>query len=95
MSNLKYAHFNIELPIDVADLVTKAAAANNMTAGDVISDCVSQSFETTLRHRVLIQRQNDVDEALLDLARLVGRLLSAGPSEAQENICRCRSADAE
>ena len=94
MSNLKYAHFNIELPIDVADLVTKAAAANNMTAGDVISDCVSQSFETTLRHRVLIQRQNDVDEALLELARLVGRL-SAGPGEPRENMCRYRSADAE
>ena len=94
MSNLKYAHFNIELPIDVADLVTKAAAANNMTAGDVISDCVSQSFETTLRHRVLIQRQNDVDEALLELARLVGRL-SAGPSEPRETICRYRSGGAE
>jgi hypothetical protein len=43
---------------------------------------------------VLIQRQNDVDEALLELARLVGRL-SAGPSEPQENIFRYRSADAE
>jgi len=43
---------------------------------------------------VLIQRQNDVDEAILELARLVGRL-SAGPIEPQENICRYRSADAE
>jgi hypothetical protein len=94
MSNLKSAHFNIELPIVVADLVTKAAAANNITAGDLISDCVSQQFEQALRHRVLIQRQGDVDEAILVLARLVGRL-SAGRIEPQENICRYRSADAE
>jgi hypothetical protein len=94
MNDLKKMHFKIELPSDVADLVTKAAAANNMTAGDVISECVSQSFETALRHRVLIQRQNDVDEALLELARLVGRL-SAGPSEPQESVCRYRASDVE
>jgi hypothetical protein len=94
MTDLKKMNFKIELPSDVADVVTKAAAANNMTTGDVISECVSQQFEQALRHRVLIQRQNDVDEALLELARLVGRL-SAGPGEPQENICRYRSADAE
>ena len=94
MSNLKSAHFKIELPTDVADLVTKAAAANNMTAGDVISDCVSQQFEQALRHRVLIQRQDDVDEAILELARLVGRL-SAGPIEPQESVCRYHASDAK
>jgi hypothetical protein len=39
-----------------------------------------------------MQRQNDVDEALIELARLVGRL-SAGPGESQENICRYRPVD--
>ena len=74
--------------------MAKAAGASKITVEEAIGDCVSQSFETALRHRVLIQRQNDVDEALLELARLVGRL-SAGPIEPQENICRYRSADAE
>ena len=74
--------------------MTKAAGANKITVEEAIGECVSESFETALRHRVLIQRQNDVDEALLELARLVGRL-SAGPIEPQENICRYRSADAE
>jgi hypothetical protein len=94
MNDLKKMHFKIELPSDVADLVTKAAAANNMTAGDVISECVSQQFEQALRHRVLIQRQDDVDEAILELARLVGRL-SAGPIEPQEGVCRYRASVAE
>jgi hypothetical protein len=94
MSNLKTANFKIELPTDLADLVNKAATANNMTTGDVISECVSQQIEQALRHRVLIQRQDDVDEAILALARLVGRL-SAGPMEPQESVCRYRSSDVE
>jgi hypothetical protein len=94
MSNAKTMRFTIELTADLANAVAKAAGANEITVEEVIGECVSQSFETALRHRVLIQRQNDVDEALLELARLVGRL-SAGPIVPQENICRYRSADAE
>lgn len=94
MSNAKTTRFTIELSVDLADAVVRAAGANRITVEEAIGECVSQSFETALRHRVLIQRQNDVDEALLELARLVGRL-SAGPSEPRENICRYRSAGAE
>ncbi len=94
MSNAKTTRFTIELTAELANAVAKAAGANEITVEEAIGECVSQSFETALRHRVLIQRQNDVDEALLELARLVGRL-SAGSSEPPENICRYRSADTE
>ena len=94
MSNAKPTRFTIELTADLANAVAKAAGANKITVEEAIGECVNQSFETALRHRVLIQRQNDVDEALLELARLVGRL-STGPSEPRENICRYRSADVE
>ncbi len=93
MSNAKTTRFTIVLTVDLANAVAKAARANKITVEEAIGECVSQSFEAALRHRVLIQRQNDVDEALLELERLVGRL-SAGPSEAREDICRYRSADA-
>lgn len=94
MSNAKTTRFTIELMVDLANAVAKAAAANKITAEEVIGECVSQHYETALRHRVLIQRQNDVDEALLELARLVGRL-SAGPIEPRESVCRYRSASEE
>jgi hypothetical protein len=94
MSNAKTTRFTIELAADLANAVAKAAGANKITVEEAIGECVSQSFETALRHRVLIQRQNDVDEALLELARLVGRL-SAGPGEPQETICMYRSASAK
>jgi hypothetical protein len=94
MSNAKTTRFTIVLTVDLANAVAKAAGANKITVEEAIGECVSQSFEAALRYRVLIQRQNDVDEALLELARLVGRL-SAGPSEPREDICRYRPADAE
>jgi hypothetical protein len=92
MTTAKTIRFSIEIAADLAAAITGAAKANKVAVEDIVNDCVRQQFETALRHRVLIQRQNDVDEALIELARLVGRL-SAGPGEPQENICRYRPAD--
>ena len=94
MSKKNTTRFTIELAPDLADAVARAAVAGNIPAEAFISECVGQHCETALRHRVLIQRQNDVDEALLELARLVGRL-SAGQNEPPANICRYRPTDAE
>ena len=94
MSKPKTTRFTIDLAADLASVVIRAATEANITADALISECVSRHCETALRHRVLIQRQNDVDGALLELARLVGRL-SAGPHEPPANICRYHPADAE
>jgi hypothetical protein len=94
MSKPKTARFTIDLAANLAVAVTMAAAEAAISSEEFISECVSQHYETALRHRVLIQRQNDVDEALLELARLVGRL-SAGLAEPPASICRYRPADVE
>lgn len=94
MSKPNTTRITIDLDADLGVAVAKAAAEVGMTVEDLIGDCVSQHCETALRYRVLIQRQNDVDEALLELARLVGRL-SAGPHEPPENICSHHPADSE
>jgi hypothetical protein len=92
MTTAKTIRFNVEIAADLAAAISRAAAANNVAPEDIVNDCVRQQLETALRHRVLLQRQNDVDEALIELARLVGRL-SAGPGESQENMCRYRPVD--
>jgi uncharacterized protein (DUF1778 family) len=94
MSKQNTTRFTINLTADLAVAVTRAAAESAITSEEFISECVGQHCETALRHRVLIQRQNDVDEALLEHARLVERL-SAGPNEPSANICRYHPADAE
>jgi hypothetical protein len=92
MGNAKTTRVTIEIADDLAATLSKAATAANTTVEALINECIGQQFETALRHRVLIQRQNDVDEALLELARLVGRL-SAGADRQPKHICRYRSAD--
>ena len=92
MTTSKTVRFNVEIVADLAAAITRAATANNVAAEDIVNDCVRQQFETALRHRVLMQRQNDVDEALIELARLVGHL-SAGSGDPQESICRYRPVD--
>jgi uncharacterized protein (DUF1778 family) len=94
MTDAKMTRISVEFPADLAAAITNAAKANKLTVEEIVGDCVCQQFETVLRHRALIQRQNDVDEALIELARLVGRL-SAGPSEPLECICRYPPADAK
>jgi hypothetical protein len=83
---------NIDVATDLATKISKAAATAGITVDAMINECLAQQFETALRHRVLVQRQGDVDEALLELARLVGRL-SAGGEQQRRDICRYRSAD--
>jgi len=94
MSRPKTTRFTINLVADLAEAVTRAAAAGNMPTEEFISECIAQQFETAMRHRVLINRQNDIDEALLEIARLIGRL-SAGPGPAPADICRYHPTDAE
>jgi hypothetical protein len=94
MPDTKTLRVNVELPHELAAAISSAAEANKLTVETIVGDCVRQQFETALRHRVLIQRQNDVDEALMELARLVG-CLSAGPGERQERICCFRAVGAD
>ena len=89
----KTTRISIEVEADLAAKISKAAATAGITVDAMINECLTQQFETALRHRVLVQRQGDVDEALLELARLIGRL-SAGSDKQPHNICRYRSTDA-
>jgi hypothetical protein len=94
VSRQTHIRMTVDIPADLAAAVMNAATARATTADAVIAECIAQQFETALRHRVLIDRQNDIDEALLEIARLVGRL-SAGPGPAPSDICRYHATDAE
>jgi hypothetical protein len=89
----KTTRLSIEVGADLAAKISKAAATAGITVDAMINDCIAQQIETALRHRVLVQRQGDVDDALLELARLVGRL-SAGSDQQSRDICRYRAGDA-
>jgi hypothetical protein len=94
MTTAKSVHLSVHIAADLAASISSAAKANDVAVDEIVNDCIRQHFETALRHRVLIQRQNDVDEALIELARLVGRL-SAEPAVPREAICRYHAAGME
>jgi hypothetical protein len=94
MTTAKSVHLSIHIAADLAASIGSAAKANDVAVDEIVGDCIRQHLETALRHRVLIQRQNDVDEALIELARLVGRL-SAGPAVPREAVCRYHAVGTE
>ena len=44
----------IALPGDIADALHKAAAARGWTAESLAADCIAQSLEAAIRHRVAL-----------------------------------------
>ena len=75
LKNEATVQLNIELPSAVFQALKQAAMQNKHSVEQLAADCVSQSFETTLRHRVLIERQEEIDKALLTIAEFVGTLM--------------------
>ena len=64
----------IELPSSLFSALTRAAKQNNISVDQMAVDCIAQALETALRHRVLIDRQEELDEALLTIAEFVAKL---------------------
>lgn len=70
-------------------MLADAAAKLNISVERMAADCIAQSLETALRHRVLIDRQEQLDEALLILAEFVGGL----PTNIESHATRFRFGD--
>ena len=67
----------IELPLSLSVALSRTAAEHNTTAASLAAECIAQSLEVAIRHQVLIDRQQEIDQAILTLADFVGKL-SAG-----------------
>lgn len=62
----------IELPSDLHRALADAAGRLKFSTEQLAIDCIAQMMETALRHRVLVDRQEQIDEALLAIAEFVG-----------------------
>ncbi len=58
----------------LAARLNAAAAAQGWSAESLAADCIAQNLEVALRHRVLIERIEQIDAAILDMAQAVGEL---------------------
>jgi hypothetical protein len=69
------------LPATLFNTLERAAAQAHISVEQLAADCIAQAIDTALRHRVLIERQEQIDEALLTIAEFVGAL-AAGNADA-------------
>lgn len=65
--------FTVSLPAELAAGLRRAAAERGWTPESLIADCVAQHLEIAVRHRALVERLEQVDAALLEMARAAER----------------------
>lgn len=86
----KVASFTIELNDDLAAALSVAAQARGWTPESLVTDCVAQHLETAIRHRVLIERMEQMDGHLVAIAQFVGEAGADGGSVDLSRVCRYR-----
>lgn len=79
--------YKIELDTVLAKRLEEAAVAAGISATELIAECVAQNVEVAQRHRVLMDRIEQVDQGLLELATFLGEA-TAGGSVDLSNVCQ-------
>jgi hypothetical protein len=78
----------ITLPAALAASLRQAAAQQGWSPESLAADCVAQHLEVAIRHRVLLERAELVDAALLGLTRTMSDRAAA--SEMADGVSLCR-----
>jgi hypothetical protein len=71
----------------LADRLESAAVSTNLSAAELIAECVAQNLDVAIRHLALVERLEAVDNGLLELATFVGEA-TAGKDVDVSSICR-------
>ncbi|GJE36070.1 MULTISPECIES: hypothetical protein [Methylobacterium] len=85
--------FTIILAAPLASRLTAAAAEHGWSSESLAAECVAQRLEVAIRHRVLIERAERIDAALLDMAQAVGELGAPSGAIDLTKVCRFRAKD--
>lgn len=78
----------LEAPL--AARLSAAAAERGWTPESLAAECVAQHLEVAIRHRVLIERMEQIDGAILDMAQAVGELGAPSSGLDLSKVCRFR-----
>ena len=80
----------ITLDAALATQLSAAAGERSWTPESLAAACVVQHLEVAIRHRTLIERLEQVDAAILDMAEAVGELGAPSAGLDLSKICRYR-----
>lgn len=79
--------YTIEIDDELSERMESAAHASNLSASDLIAECVLQHLDVAARYWVLINRVDLVDQGLLELASFIGEATGSGTVDVS-NVCR-------
>jgi hypothetical protein len=80
----------VTLEATLADRLKAVATERGWSPESLASECVAQALEVAIRHRVLIERMEQIDGAILDMAQAVGDLGAPSGSIDLSKVCRFR-----
>jgi hypothetical protein len=80
----------LTLEAALAAQLSAAAAERGWSAESLAAECVAQHLEVAIRHRVLVERMEQIDGAILDMAQAVGELGAPSGGIDLSKVCRLR-----
>lgn len=80
----------LTLEASLADRLHAAAVERDWSVESLAADCVAQHLEVAIRHRVLIERLEQVDAVILEMAEAVGELGAPSAGIDLSKVCRYR-----
>jgi len=90
----QHVSFTVSLPATLATDLRKVSAERGWTPESLIGDCVAQHLEVAIRHRVVLERLEQVDAAILEMAQAVGELGASAEDFEPGSLCRYRPTEA-
>ena len=78
----------VTLEATLATRLSAAATERGWSPEALAAECVVQHLEVAVRHRVLIERLEQVDAAILDMAEAVGELGAPAAAIDLSKVCR-------
>ncbi len=86
----------ISLPAELHEALVAASTTAGLSPESLAADAIRDRLETALRYRVLVERLGIVDQALLDIAAVVGETAAAADALTEgkgefDKICRYHS----
>jgi len=83
----------VTLEAALAARLRAAAAERGWSAESLAAECIVQHLEVAIRHRTLVERLEQVDGAILDIAQAVGELGASSAGIDLSKVCRFRKSD--
>lgn len=83
----------VTLEAALAARLRAAAAERGWSAESLAAECIAQHLEVAIRHRTLVERLEQVDGAILDMAQAVGELGAPSAGIDLSKVCRLLKGD--